>query len=342
LRRLPAEWEPQSFIQFTFPHRASDWAYMYDDVVDCFVRIIQLVASFEPVLVGCNSVNEVSAYFSKKTAYPIHFVEINSNDTWTRDHGAITVLDENKPLFLDFTFNGWGRKFEASLDNQITQSLTNSIFSNHPIEQFDFVLEGGSIDSNGHGVLLTTTECLLSRFRNPSMDKGEIEAYLKQIFGARKVLWLDHGFLVGDDTDTHIDTLARFVDAHTIAYVKCDDPNDEHFDALQKMEAQLKSITNLEGKPFKLIPLPFPDECLDKEGNRLPATYANFLFVNDGLIVPTYGVEQDEAALKVFESLFPDRKVVGVDCRPLIAQHGSLHCITMQYPASVLINLKQS
>jgi len=339
LRRLPAEWELQSFIQFTFPHKAGDWAHMFDEVVHCFVTIIHQVASFEPVLVGCKSVKEVSTHFKKKTQFPIHLVEVNSNDTWARDHGAISVLDKNQPLLLDFTFNGWGRKFDSSLDNQISQSLAQSIFSIHLIEHLDFVLEGGSIDSNGQGVLLTTSECLLSKFRNPSMDKIEIEAYLKQVFGLKKILWLAHGNLAGDDTDAHIDTLARFIDEHTIAYVKCDNSNDEHFETLNNMELQLKSFTNLAGEPFNLIPIPFPDKCLNDEGKRLPATYANFLFVNEGLIVPTYGVNQDSLAIKIFKQLFPDRNVIGVDCRPLIAQNGSLHCITMQYPASVQINI---
>ncbi len=147
---------------------------------------------------------------------------------------------------------------------------------------------------------------------------------------------MHHGYLAGDDTDSHIDTLARFCDPDTIAYVKCSDPNDEHFDALQKMEAELQSFRKSDGSPYRLAALPWPDACYDSEGHRLPATYANFLIINSAVLVPTYRVSQDAEALDVFKTIFPDHEIIGIDCRPLILQHGSLHCVTMQYPAAVI------
>lgn len=335
MHRLPAEWEPQSFVQFTFPHKQSDWAYMYSEVTTCFISIIEATASFVPVVVICHSREEVSGYFNNSTKYPIQFIEIASNDTWARDHGAITVLHNDKPILLDFIFNGWGKKFEAGLDNLITPQLAKAVLKKTKVQSINFVLEGGAIESDGQGTLLTTSECLLSPSRNPEMNKAQIDEFLMDTFGLEKVLWLDHGYLSGDDTDSHIDTLARLCSPNTIAYVKCDNPEDEHFEALQHMEEQLNTFTNSKGLPYKLIALPWPQACYDANGDRLPATYANFLIVNGGVLVPTYTVPQDEEALRIIQDIFPDRKVIGIDCRPLIDQHGSLHCISMQYPAGV-------
>lgn len=337
IKRLPAEWETQSFIQFTFPHKKSDWAYMYESVVACFIEIISSTAQFEPVLVGCHSIKEVSSYFPNTTPFPVYFVEIESNDTWTRDHGAITVYENDSPVLYDFEFNGWGGKFEAGLDNEITKTVSQKILSAYKRLAHNFVLEGGAIESDGLGTLLTTAECLLSPFRNPHMNKDQITTFLKETFGLAKVLWLDHGYLAGDDTDSHIDTLARICNPTTIAYITCSDPEDEHFEALQKMEKQLQSFTNANNEPYKLVALPWPSPCFDDNGDRLPATYANFLIVNGGILVPTYNLPQDEEALRIVQNIFPDRRVVGINCRPLIDQHGSLHCISMQYPEKTML-----
>ncbi len=333
--RFPAEWEEQSFVQYTFPHKNSDWAYMYAEVENCFVNIINTTAQFVPALVVCQSIDKVKALFKSKTTFPIYFVQADSNDTWARDHGAISVFEEDKPVLLDFVFNGWGQKFEAGLDNQITQALTQTVLSNLKIKSLDFVLEGGSVESDGEGTLLTTTECLLSKFRNPDMSKRAISALLKKQFGVSKILWLDHGYLAGDDTDSHIDTLARICNSNTIAYVKCEDEADEHYAALVDMEEQLQKFTNAKGEAYNLVALPWPDACFDEDGQRLPATYANFLIVNGAVLVPTYGLPQDEEAINIIQSVFPERKVIGVNCRPLIEQHGSLHCVSMQYPKGI-------
>ncbi len=335
--RFPAEWEEQSFIQFTFPHVNSDWEYMYEEVKVCFVNIIEVTAGFEPVVVVCQDKKLVSEYFKVKTSFPIYLVEIDSNDTWARDHGAITVFHDNVPVLLDFVFNGWGQKFGAEKDNDITLQLSNELLKDTKVKSLDFVLEGGSIETDGQGTLLTTTECLLSKYRNPNKSKRQINNTLKKEFGVSNVLWLDHGYLDGDDTDSHVDTLARLCPGNTIAYVKCEDEGDEHYAALLDMEEQLKSFKNANGEKFNLVALPWPDACFDEDGQRLPATYANFLIVNGGVMVPTYGLPQDEEAVRILSSLFTERKVVGVNCRPLIEEHGSLHCISMQYPKGVEI-----
>ncbi len=335
--RFPAEWERQSFVQYTFPHKNSDWEYMYEEVKDCFIKIIHLTATFEPVVVVCQDKNLVSGYFQKKTDFPIYFVEIDSNDTWARDHGAITVFHENVPVLLDFVFNGWGQKFGADKDNEITSQLVKDLLKDTKVKSLDFVLEGGSVETDGQGTILTTTECLLSKYRNPDKSKRQINSLLKKEFGVSNILWLDNGYLDGDDTDSHVDTLARLCPDNTIAYVKCEDEADEHYAALLDMEEQLKSFKNANGEQFKLVALPWPDACFDEDGQRLPATYANFLIVNGGVMVPAYGLPQDEDAVKIISSIFPDRRVVGINCRPLIEQHGSLHCISMQYPKGVEI-----
>lgn len=338
LRRLPAEWELQSAVQLTFPHSGTDWADVLPEVLPCFVQIAKTISHFQPVLVVCEQLEEIQGLLGDANLGNITFAEVPNNDTWARDHGAIAIEENGKYVLLDFVFNGWGLKFAADKDNLVTRRLYNKGVFKNEIRHGGIVLEGGALESDGKGTLLTTSACLLSPNRNPHLSQIEVEEHLKQCFGLQRVLWLHHGYLAGDDTDSHIDTLARFCDTETIAYVRCTDPEDEHFEALQKMEAELQAFKNTEGKPYRLVPLPWPDPCYDELGNRLPATYANFLIINGAVLVPTYQVPQDEAALQIIQAAFPDRKVVGIDCRPLIWQHGSLHCVTMQYPVGVQLN----
>jgi len=240
---------------------------------------------------------------------------------------------------MNFRFNGWGMKFAACYDNQITPTLFEECAFNEDVPMLDysyFTFEGGAVESNNDGVLLTTSECLLSQNRNEHLSKADVEFFLKKVFYAEKVLWLDHGFLEGDDTDSHIDTLARFCSEDTIAYVKCDDVNDMHYEALQQMEKQLQELTDKNDKPFKLVPLPFPNAIYEEDGQRLPATYANFLIINGAVLFPVYGVPQDEEAVRVIQSLFPDHEIVPINSVPLIKQHGSIHCISMQFPEGVI------
>ena len=331
--RLPAEWEQQSAIQFTFPHEDSDWLPMLDEVIPCFVRLIETVTQYQKALVICKDKEKTAELLRGTVQDNLILVSLPSNDTWARDHGAITVFEDEKPVLLDFVFNGWGLKFAADKDNLITQRLFDKgFFKTKEIKKGGLVLEGGGIESDGQGTLMTTAECLLSPNRNPHLSKRQIEQRLKRLFGVKRILWLENGYLAGDDTDSHIDTLARFCDAETIAYVRCSDRNDEHYLALQLMENELRAFRTEGGKPYKLIALPMSEAIFDEDGERLPATYANFLIINGAVLVPTYGVKQDEKALNILRGCFPDRDIVGLDCRPLIYQHGSLHCVTMQFP----------
>ncbi len=332
-RRLPGEFEKQSFVQLIFPHAESDWAPYLDEASQTFAAIITAIARFEPCLVVCDEINRVRAHFT--STENITFVCEESNDTWARDCSAITVLEENGPTALDFTFTGWGNKFDAALDDALTSKIAHRYGAHY--RKVPFILEGGAIESNGEGIILTTTECLLNPNRNSELsEKSEIEAILQKELGTQKVLWLDHGYLSGDDTDSHIDTLARFADAETILYLRSRDETDEHHEALSQMEAQLQQLRDLEGKPFRLIALPMTNPIyFDDE--RLPATYANFLIVNGAVIVPTYNDPHDDEALALIQDAFPDREIVGVDCSVLIRQHGSLHCVTMQFPQEVTL-----
>jgi agmatine/peptidylarginine deiminase len=305
---------------------------MLDEVNECFVNIAREILKRENLLIVCVDMNDVETFFTEEELEKITFAEMGTNDTWARDHGGITVFEDGKPMVYDFTFNGWGLKFAANYDNLITRKLyTAGIFGDMGHKNcFDFVLEGGSIESDGLGTLLTTSECLLSDNRN-HISEEDIEAKLKDYFGVKQVLWLNHGYLAGDDTDSHVDTLARLCDKSTIAYVKCDDLEDEHYSELKKMKKELRQFKNLEGRYYRLIPLPMAD-AIYHEGERLPATYANFLIINGAVLLPTYNSPKDEIAKEQLQRAFPDREIIGINCLALIKQHGSLHCVTMQYP----------
>ena len=335
---LPAEWATQSGIQLTWPDTQTDWAPVLDEVLPVYEQMAREILAREKLLVVCRDKRELPSFLQEKNDQLI-VCEMPVNDTWARDHAAITVIENEKPVLLNFRFNGWGMKFAANHDNQITPNLhrQGAFASGVPMRDFSyFTLEGGGIESNGAGCILTTSECLLSKNRNENLSKAEIEFLLKKTLHAEKILWLDHGFLEGDDTDSHIDTLARFCNENTIAYVACDDESDLHFEALQKMKSQLEALTDQNGQPFQLVALPFPDAIIDEDGQRLPATYANFLILNKAVLFPVYEVSQDKQALEIMKQLFPEHEIIPVDSRPLIKQHGSVHCISMQFPEGVL------
>lgn len=335
---LPAEWAPQSGIQLTWPHAGTDWAHMLTEVQACLAAIAREIAQRELLLIVTPEPEEVKKQISATVNMQnVRFMECETNDTWARDHGAITMLDSEGTSFLDFMFNGWGLKFASDKDNLITRQAVESGFLNgRYVNRLGFVLEGGSIESDGLGTLLTTSECLLSPNRNGQMSRDEIEDYLCSVLHLKQILWLDHGYLAGDDTDSHVDTLARLCSPDTIAYVQCTDTQDEHYEALHQMEEQLKTFRTLNGNPYRLLALPMVDK-IEEEGERLPATYANFLIMNDAVLYPTYRQpENDQRAKEVLQEAFPEYEIVGIDCRALIKQHGSLHCVTMQYPAGVL------
>ena len=331
---FPAEWHPQSAIQITWPHKYSDWADILDEAIDCYINLSKQILRQTLLIIVCPKDEVVKKYFTPKEQKNIIFAKIASNDTSTRDHGAISVFVNNKPVIYDFGFNAWGLKFAANLDNQITSKMFKDNTFNSGVSyqnHLNFILEGGAIESDGEGTLLTTSKCLMAPNRNQPKTKEEIEKYLKDIFGLKQVLWLNNGYLAGDDTDNHIDTLARFCNSNTIAYIKCDDKNDEHFKELLKMEDELRSFKTLKDEPYNLISLPMAEHVY-QDGYRLPATYANFLIMDSVVLMPTYSSSKDATAKEQLQRAFPDREIIGVDCRTLIKQHGSLHCITMQYP----------
>ncbi|MEW6353971.1 MAG: agmatine deiminase family protein [Pseudomonadota bacterium] len=337
--RLPAEWEPQAALLLTWPHEHGDWKPWLAEVEPVFVAIARHTATREKLIITCydatheRHVRQLLEQ-ARVAAAQVAFYIAPSNDSWVRDHGPITVYRNGVPTLLDFTFNGWGGKFDAELDDQITRRLhALGAFGGAPLESVDLVLEGGSIESDGAGTLLTTARCLLSPRRNPHYNRAQLENQFQQLLGIKRVLWLEHGYLAGDDTDSHIDTLARFCDADTITYVACDDPHDEHYAALQAMERELKSFRTASGQPYRLIPLPWPQPKRNAAGQRLPASYANFLIINHAVLTPTYNDPADAAALQRLQRAFPHHEVIGVPCSALILQYGSLHCVTMQVPA---------
>ena len=341
--RLPAEWEPQSGVQLTWPHRDTDWAPMLDEVLAVYHQMAREISRREPLLI-----------VAPEGAAPVMVhVVCNTDDTWARDHGFITLIDDlhfnptpsqlsncklSNCKLLDFCFNGWGEKFPAEQDNAINRRLYDvGAVKGEYVDHLDFVLEGGSIESDGRGTIFTTSQCLLAPHRNQPLTRQEIEQRLKDYLYADRVLWIDYGHLEGDDTDGHIDTLVRVCPDDTLLYIKCDDPADEHYEDLRLMEEQLRSFRTLDGQPYRLLPLPMPHPIYDDDGQRLPATHANFLVINGAVLCPTYGQPDiDAQALDVISQAFPGRDIVPIDCRPLIRQHGSLHCCTMQFPVGVM------
>ncbi|MBP9017836.1 MAG: agmatine deiminase family protein, partial [Paludibacteraceae bacterium] len=293
---LPAEWEKQQYVQLTWPHSGTDFQPMLEDANRCFVKIAHAILQYEELLIVCAQAEEVKQMLTGEDFSKIRLVELPSNDVWARDHAGITVFENDRPVIYDFAFNGWGLKYPACHDNLMTKRLFRTgVFKNYRYKNcLHFVLEGGSIDSDDAGTILTTTSCLLSENRN-NTTKKVIENRLKNYFGLERVLWLHHGFLAGDDTDGHVDTLARFCNEHTIAYVKCEEEEDEHFEELKKMEMELKNFRTLQNEPYQLIPLPMADPVYENN-ERLPATYANFLIINGAVLIPTYQSPKDEIA----------------------------------------------
>lgn len=348
---LPAEWARQSGVQLTWPHKETDWAPILKEVTECYVHMALEISLRERLIIVTPEPETVERLLGerlpKRALKNVSLCRIDTNDTWARDHGFITLQTNMGHLLLDFQFNGWGRKFPAELDNQICRSMMEQGVLNGQYEDhLDFVLEGGSIESDGQGTILTTSQCLLAPNRNQPLTKDEIEERLKRYLRAERILWLDHGYLAGDDTDSHIDTLARLCPGDTIAYVQCQDEDDEHYEELRRMEEQIQTFRTLDGRPYRLIPLPMAKAVYEEvenegdgkmRGQRLPATYANFLVINGAVLMPTYrDAERDELARRQLQLAFPRHEIVPIDCRILIEQHGSLHCCTMQFPQGAI------
>ena len=333
------EWDNQDGILIAWPHAGTDWAYMLDEVTACYVEMARaILEDDERLVIVAPDADDVKASLGQDVDWQrIRIIELPTNDTWVRDYGPIAVFKDGRTVLTDFTFNAWGMKFAADCDNLVTSRLqARGVFKAPLVNYRDLVLEGGSIETDGNGTVLTTTCCLTAPNRNDALSREQLEQELLDRLGCVKMLWLDHGTLSGDDTDGHIDTLARFAPDGVILYCGCDNPEDEHYEPLMKMEEDLKQMTDAEGNPYHLIKLPLPDAMYD-EISRLPATYANFLVMNHQVLVPVYGQpENDVKACELIGQAFPGRKIKGIDCRPLICQHGSLHCATMQLPEGSL------
>ena len=333
--RLPAEWEPQSAILLAWPHADTDWAERLADVEDTVIALVAAIARFQPVL-ACVADADIEAYARARLSSAridmgrVAFIEVPYDDTWLRDTGPITLAAPEGFRLLDFRFTGWGGKFEASEDDQLVARLADmGVFSNSSVQPIDFALEGGAIDTDGQGSLLTTWQCLSKR--HPGLDRQSLSARLAGWLAQDRVLWLDHGYLEGDDTDAHVDTLARFAAPDAIVFQACDDPGDGHFRELQAMAAEIAALRTPAGDPYRLFPLPWPRPILD-QGRRLAASYANFLIINGAVLMPAYDDPADARAAAVLAAAFPGREIVPVPCRALIWQNGSLHCLTMQVP----------
>ncbi|HEA8268591.1 TPA: agmatine deiminase family protein [Campylobacter coli] len=314
IKSIP-EWSEQEYLMLSLPHEKSDWKPYLGEIIQAYKDFVKAASEFQKFLLIAPSKSDFAPF---ENIANVEFFVCDTNDTWIRDFGAIDILEDNRLKALDFTFNAWGNKFQSELDNEVNSKLFKEKF-NEKLTKIDFILEGGSIDFNGEGVMLTSSNCLLNENRNSHLDKSQIEAKLKEIFGLKQIIWLENGFIKGDDTDHHIDTLARFIDKNTIAHSICEDEKDEHYIPLQKMKKEL------EATGFNLVELPLP-KPLYYEERRLGATYANFVFVNDALIMPFYKDENDEIIRQRLAKALPKRKIIGVDARVFLRQNGSLHC----------------
>lgn len=339
---LPAEWAPQDAILLTWPHAASDWRPWLDQVDRTFAALAAAISRYETVLINCHDskhgqhVRGLLAAAGANLERCRRYI-VPSNDVWARDHGPITIYRHGRPVLLDFHFNGWGGKYPCALDDLITAHLhVLGAFGAAPREPVNLILEGGSIETDGQGTLLTTAQCLLNPNRN-GLDQASLEQRLRETLGMTRFLWLRHGHLAGDDTDSHIDTLARFSDSRTILYQGCADPADPHFEPLRAMAEELRGFRTADGEPYRLIELPLPAARYDEVGERLPAGYANFLILNGAVLMPTYDDPLDQVALERLRGCFPGREVIGIPCTTLIRQYGSLHCTSMQLPAGVVV-----
>lgn len=337
--RFSAEWEPQSAILLAWPHAGTDWAPRLAEVEETYIALVAAITRFQDALV-CVADDDIEAYARARLSSAridmarVRFVEVEYDDTWLRDSGPLTLLDGDGFRLLDFRFTGWGGKFDASRDDRLVQALAETgIFRKSSRQAIDFELEGGAIDTDGAGTLLTTWQCLHER--HPEASRASLTEKLAATLAQQRVLWLDHGALEGDDTDAHIDTLARFAAADAIVFQACDDPADSHHAGLAAMAAEIAALRTADGKPYRLFPLPWARPILD-QGRRLAASYANFLVINDAVLVPAYGDPADSRAVAVLENAFPGREIIAIDCRPLIRQNGSLHCITMQLPEGLV------
>lgn len=340
VRRLVAEWELQSALCVTWPHPWSDWRPVLDQIEPVYVAMVRAVTPHQPMVVVCfnDAVRHRVARLLKQAGVApprVRSMVVPSNDTWIRDYGPLVVEDHAGALLVDFRFDGWGGQYDAGLDDRVTARLhERQAFGDVPLNALEHILEGGSVDTDGQGTLLTSEGCLTAR-ANAVRDRPGIEALLRETLGVQRALWLTHGRLSGDDTGGHVDTLARFCDPCTIAYVHGDDPAHPDYESLRAMESELTGFRTAKGAPYRLVPLPEPPPCFGFRGERLPASYANFVIINGAVLVPIFEAPSDERAMEALEACFPERELVGIPSIPLIRQYGGPHCASFHLPASI-------
>lgn len=338
--RLPAEWEPQAAVLLTWPRPDSSWAPWLTETEACYVEMATSIAQHQAVwIIVPDRATETHVHRQLRDVAPsrLCFLHANSNDTWIRDYGPITVLRGGKAELLDWTFRGWGGKFESDKDNAMTAWLhARDAFRSSGLRTIPIELEGGAIDTDGQGTLLTTAACLLNGNRNANMTAADYQTVFVEELGCDRVLWLHAGHLEGDDTDGHVDTLARFADPQTIVYIGCDNPADPHYTSLQAMEREIQALRTRSGEAYRCLALPWPGSRYDEQGNRLPASYANFLIINGAVLAPVYDDPADDLALAILAQCFADRDILPIPALALIRQAGSVHCATMQLPSGIL------
>jgi agmatine/peptidylarginine deiminase len=337
MNRFPAEWEPQSAVLIAWPHEFSDFNSHLDAIETTYAFIAKTITQYQRLIIVCHDDSHQQRIKSLvMSEHNIDYIQAVVNDTWVRDTVFLSIENDSELLLINFRFNGWGNKYPHHEDNALNHKLLQKKpFLGVKHKDVDFILEGGSIESDGLGTLLTTRQCLLNPNRNKGLTQADIEQQLMHHLGAKRVLWLDQDSLAGDDTDAHIDTLARFCSPDTIAYTSCEDKADHHYPSLKNMEMQLQAFRTQAGESYQLIALPMPKPIFDEEGQQLPANYANFLIINNAVMVPAYGDPMDAIAAERLGRCFPGRKIVPTACLPLVRQYGSLHCMTMQFPEQV-------
>lgn len=342
--RFPAEWHPQRALLLTWPHAATDWVTQLAAIEALYLELTALVCRHQTALIVCRDALHREAVAARLTEAGVprerlRFALAPSNDTWIRDYGPLTVLANGKPRLIDFRFNGWGGKFLATLDDRVGARLhAAGTFVNGEWQRSELVLEGGAIDTDGHGTALVVRRTLLDPARNPGWCEADIERELSRTLGIRRLLWLDHGWLSGDDTDGHIDTLARFVDAETICHAWCEDPSDADYPGLEQMVAELRALRRADGLPYRLLPLPQPAPLYDPvDGRRLPAGYVNFILLNDAVVIPRFDDPADALVQERLAAAFPGRVIYALDARPALRQGGGLHCLCMQLPHELML-----
>lgn len=337
-RVFPAEWAPQGAVLLIWPHEGTDWSANLADAEKAFATTALAITRYEPVVVVCRDRNVRERALSQLleigcSRAAVATVLVDTDDTWARDITPLTVMDDGLPVAIEWNFNGWGERYPHKKDAIFGRELIDSAgFATLGFQHAPAVLEGGAVDTDGAGTLLINRPTVLGPSRNPELDQASAEALFQRYLGIERTLWLDVPSLAGDDTDGHIDTLARFCGPKTIAHAAPragDDPNTE---ALTQLADQLAALRTAEGEPYELIPLPGPEPVTDSSGNPLPATYANFLIINGAVLVPSYAEAADGPALERLQAAFADRTVVPAPARTFLMQSGSLHCLTMQLP----------